>query len=199
MHASARPLVRPALTLLLAGCIVASGCVFVSASTDDDHGTRGSAGAHEGTSEGTGNVARAVVEAKSGSELTGKATFSELEGGVIVKLTVENAAPGWHAVHIHETGDCSAADGTSAGGHFNPAGVDHGSPHAAVHHAGDLGNMEVRADGTGLHVIFMPGLTVSPGDTSVVGRAIVVHADADDLVSQPTGAAGGRIGCGVIH
>ena len=185
------------LGLFAAGCLVASGCVIVSASTDDDHGDRSHRSAQ--AEDDHGPSATAIVEAKSGSGLSGSATFHELAGGVRVTLEVSGVEPGWHAVHIHETGDCSADDGKSAGGHFNPDAVDHGSPHAEVHHAGDLGNMYVREDGTGLHQIFMPGLTVSPGEKSVVGRAIIVHADADDLVSQPTGAAGGRIGCGVIR
>jgi len=166
---------------------VVSGCLFV---VDDDHSDGPGAG---------GSVARARIEGRSGVALSGTATFRQMEGGVMIEIEVEHAPPGWHAVHIHEKGDCSAEDGASAGGHFNPAGVAHGSPHAPEHHAGDLGNMEVKADGSGFHALFMPGLTVDAGEFGVVGRAIIVHADADDLVTQPTGAAGGRIGCGVIR
>jgi len=144
-------------------------------------------------------VAEGKVVSKSGSSLHGWVSFTEEPGGALVWLEVEDAPPGWHAVHVHEVGDCSSEDGKSAGGHFNPMGVAHGAPHAAVHHAGDLGNMFVDEDGNGLHVLFAPGLTVAEGDHSVVGRAIIIHAGADDLVSQPTGAAGGRIGCGEIE
>jgi len=143
-------------------------------------------------------VATAKIEPRSGSSVHGVARFVEVAGGVEVTITIEEASPGWHAVHVHENGDCSAPDAASAGGHFNPGGVDHGAPHAPVHHAGDLGNMWVNDDGTGYHKVFMPELAIS-GDHGVVGRSIIVHEKVDDLVSQPTGAAGGRIGCGEIH
>ena len=146
-----------------------------------------------------GRQATAVVEGRSGSELSGFAAFSEKEGGVQVELTVHHAPPGWHAVHLHEKGDCSSDDGKSAGGHFNPDGHDHGSPHAPVHHAGDLGNMWVDDGGNGYHSLFMPELTVDKGTHGVIGRGIIIHAGLDDLVGQPTGNAGGRIGCGEIR
>jgi len=143
--------------------------------------------------------ATARVAGRSGVGLTGNATFTERESGVVVEFEVRGAPPGWHAVHVHENGDCSAPDGTSAGGHFNPTDHVHGAPHAKEHHLGDLGNMWVEIDGTGYHVIFMPQLTVLPGPRSVQGRSLVIHAAADDLQSQPSGAAGARIGCGVIR
>ena len=170
--------------------LLAAGCAFVVADNDSKHEKH----------EKKGPSASAHIDAKSGSTLTGTATFTEVQGGVLVEILVEHAPPGWHAVHVHEKGDCSAADASSAGGHFNPASLNHGSPHAVdAHHAGDLGNMDVAADGRGHHMILMPDLTVASGPNSVVDRAIVVHAGVDDLVTQPTGNAGGRIGCGVIH
>lgn len=174
----------------LLSALLLTACVIVDAKDTGSSGSSAPADAPR---------ARARIESKSGSSLTGTATFVEVSGGVTVELVVENAPPGWHAVHVHETGDCSSDDGKSAGGHFNPGGMDHGSPHAEIHHAGDLGNMLVDKDGKGLHVIHMPALTVSEGPSSVRGRSIIVHAGADDLVTQPTGAAGGRIGCGVIR
>lgn len=143
--------------------------------------------------------ASAIIEGRSGSTLTGVASFRAVREGVEVSVTLENAPAGWHAVHIHEKGDCSSADGKSAGGHFNPTGHDHGAPHAPVHHAGDLGNMWVGQDGAGYHVVYMPELRIDDPDMGVAGRAIIVHEKADDLTSQPTGAAGGRIGCGEIR
>lgn len=148
---------------------------------------------------GDGPLARATIEGRSGSPLTGTATFQETSAGVLVDIRVQNSPGGWHAVHVHETGDCSAPDASSAGGHFNPGGLMHGAPDASEHHAGDLGNLWVKADGTGRKVLLMPELTVSPGSHSVVGRSIIVHTSADDLATQPTGNAGGRIGCGVIR
>lgn len=176
-------------------------CVFVHASDEKEPADHAAPHAHSGSGPDapTGARAEAVIEARSDAKLSGKATFTEVAGGVLVEIEVHHTAPGWHAVHVHEKGDCSAADGSSAGGHFNPGTESHGSPHAPEHHAGDLGNLWVGENGSGHHVILMPELTVADGDHSVRGRAIIVHAGVDDLVSQPTGNAGGRIGCGVIR
>jgi Cu-Zn family superoxide dismutase len=146
-----------------------------------------------------GPTAGATIEARSGSSLTGKATFTQNGDAVHVIVDVTNAPAGVHAVHLHEKGDCSAPDAASAGGHFNPTGVPHGSPDAPSHHAGDFGNMTVGEDGHGHLELDSTMLTVTAGDRSVVGRAIVVHAKADDMQTQPSGNAGGRIGCGVVH
>jgi len=143
-------------------------------------------------------TAGAMIEARSGSSLAGEATFTEVEGGVKVVVTVRSAPAGSHAVHIHEKGDCSAPDAASAGPHFNPDGHSHGGPGDAQHHAGDFGNMEVGEDGGGTLEITTSGLTIADGPRSVAGRAIIVHEKADDFVTQPTGNAGGRIGCGAI-
>jgi Cu-Zn family superoxide dismutase len=142
----------------------------------------------------------AVIEAKSGSQLTGMATFSEMDGTVTLQLDVQNVTPGVHAVHLHEIGDCSAEDGTSAGGHWNPTVVDHGEWGADPFHLGDIGNFVVGQDGTGYVQLTTNLWSISTGaDNDVVGRSIIVHAGEDDLTSQPSGAAGGRIGCGVIE
>jgi Cu-Zn family superoxide dismutase len=174
---------------------LATACVFVRATDEDGPGKDSHAALHAGT----GAHAMASIESRSGSTVTGSATFTETEGGVLVEVEVHHAPPGWHAVHVHEKGDCSAPDAVSAGGHFNPGSKAHGSPDAPDHHAGDLGNMSVDENGEGRHVRLMPELTVADGEFSVRGRALVVHASADDLVTQPTGNAGGRIGCGVIQ
>ena len=144
--------------------------------------------------------AKATIEPKSGSTVTGTATFTEVEGGgVKVVVKIEKAPPGTHGLHIHEKGDCSAPDATSAGGHFNPTGMPHAGPMDKEHHAGDLGNIEIKADGTGTLETMSTMLTVKPGPNSVVGRAVVFHEKADDLKTQPTGNAGGRLGCGVVQ
>ena len=148
---------------------------------------------------GGGGHALALIESRSESTLAGKAYFSAVEGGVMVEVEISGATPGMHGIHLHETGDCSAPDAASAGGHFNPGKMNHGAPTADPHHGGDLGNIEAGADGTGKLTLTLQGLTISPGDYSVVGRAIVVHADADDLATQPSGNSGKRQGCGVIN
>jgi Cu-Zn family superoxide dismutase len=186
--------------VLLAGLVLATAlsasCVFVHAR--DEGGDEPHVRSSQATAA-TGPSASATIEARSGSTVSVEATFTETAGGVLVEIVVHHAPPGWHAVHVHEVGDCSAADGSSAGSHFNPAGHKHGSPHAPEHHAGDLGNMWVGDDGEGHHALLMPELTVADGPSSVRGRAVIVHASVDDLVTDPTGNAGGRIGCGVIR
>ncbi len=139
-----------------------------------------------------------ALEAKSGSKLAGKAVLTETEGGVHVVLTVEGIAPGDHGAHVHDKGDCSAADGSSAGGHFNPQTQDHGLPGAPKRHLGDLGNITIGKDGKGSLDITAPGANLKATDVaSFVGHAIIIHAKKDDG-GQPTGNAGDRVGCGVI-
>ncbi len=139
-----------------------------------------------------------AIEAKSGSKVSGKAVLTETEGGVHVVLTIEGLEAGEHGAHVHEMGDCSAADGASAGGHFNPQSKDHGLPGADKRHLGDLGNITIAKDGKGSLDITAPGANLKASDpASFVGRSIIVHAKKDDG-GQPTGNAGGRVGCGVI-
>jgi Cu-Zn family superoxide dismutase len=143
--------------------------------------------------------ARADIEAKSGSTVRGWALVTELPaGGAHVHVYLEHTPPGTHGLHIHEKGDCSDPEGKNAGGHFNPAGMPHAGPTAMQRHAGDLGNIEITWDGTGYLDVDSDMLTVRPGPNSVVGRSVIVHEKSDDMTTQPTGNAGGRIGCGVF-
>ena len=103
-----------------------------------------------------------------------------------------------HGFHLHEFGDCTAPDGASAGGHFAPEGHPHGPPDPAAHHAGDLGNVEADASGHAKVDVTVRGLGLASGDRAIVGRAVIVHAQPDDLTSQPAGNAGPRVGCGVV-
>lgn len=145
-----------------------------------------------------GKPVEATIEARSKSKLAGTATFTPVEGGVKVLVNVTGAKPGKLATHIHEKGDCSAPDAKSAGEHFNPEKKPHGMPDSAAHHIGDLGNMEVKADGTGTLEITAKGASLKEGDpNSFLGRALIVHEKVDDG-GQPSGNAGGRIGCAVI-
>ena len=104
---------------------------------------------------------------------------------------------GLHGFHVHEFGDCSSPDAMSTGGHFNPTGMPHAAPTAGKRHVGDLGNIEANADGVATLDIIDPAMTFA-GPTSIIGRGLIVHAKADDLKSQPAGAAGDRVACGVI-
>lgn len=143
-------------------------------------------------------TASAVFASLDGA-IRGTATFSEAEGGVEIHVEVEGAPPGTHGFHVHDVGDCSAEDFTSAGGHFNPTGAPHAGPEDAERHAGDLGNIEIDDAGNGHLMLTSDLLTVAEGPNSVVGRAVILHADPDDLTSQPTGAAGARLACGVVE
>lgn len=141
-----------------------------------------------------------TLQAREGSTVAGTVTFSQ-EGDGPVKIVAEVSGvtgSGEHGFHIHEKGDCSAPDFTSAGGHFNPGETIHGGPMDPEHHAGDLGNIEIGEDGTGRLEISSDMLTLGEGPNSIIGRSVILHEKSDDLVSQPTGAAGGRIACGVI-
>jgi Cu-Zn family superoxide dismutase len=144
-------------------------------------------------------VATATIVPKSGNtELVGTALFTELAGEIALTLEIDGAPPGKHGVHIHQVGDCSAADATSAGAHWNPEGHTHGMPETSSH-LGDLGNMIVREDGKGAITIRKPEWTAGDGSAhDVIGKAIVFHANIDDF-SDPAGNSGSRIGCGVIE
>ena len=150
-----------------------------------------------------GSTLRAIarMEPRSGSSVSGAIVFTAFEGPMVMGGILTGGEAGTHAIHIHEVGDCSAADGTSAGPHFNPTGAPHGAPDSppGQHHAGDLGNITFDENGrAGFDRVLGTGLTFR-GDTGIVGRAVIVHAKPDDFETQPTGAAGARIACGVIE
>ncbi|MDZ7690560.1 MAG: superoxide dismutase family protein [Balneolaceae bacterium] len=139
----------------------------------------------------------AVVHPTEGNEVNGTVTFEETSEGVHVTAQLSGLEQGRHGFHIHQYGDCSANDGTSAGGHYNPTGNDHGAPTQDNRHMGDMGNIVADSDGNATIDYTDPIITLD-GANSIVGRGIVVHGGEDDLESQPSGAAGPRVGCGVI-
>jgi Cu-Zn family superoxide dismutase len=138
-----------------------------------------------------------VVHPLGNSKVAGKVVFTKVSGGVEVNAELTGLAAGEHGFHVHEFGDCSMADGTCAGAHFNPTGAPHGGPEDARRHVGDLGNIKADASGKATYKRVDKMLTLN-GPHSVIGRAIIVHAAPDDLKSQPSGDAGARVGCGVI-
>jgi len=145
-----------------------------------------------------GPAAVAAVQPLGPSSVKGTVRFTQLEHGVEIAADITGLTPGSHGFHIHEFGDCSAADGSSAGGHFNPEGEPHGGPDAAAAHAGDYGNLEADASGHAVLKLVSHRITLDQGASGVIGRSVIVHGKADDLTSQPAGNAGPRIGCGVI-
>lgn len=142
--------------------------------------------------------AMAPLQAKSGSQVAGTIFFTQQGSGLRVVARVSGLKPNQeHGFHVHETGDCSAPDATSAGGHFNPTGQPHGSQ-AMPHHGGDMPSLKADAMGNAEATFTVEGVTLAGATDGVVGKAVIVHAKADDYKTQPTGDSGGRIACGVI-
>jgi Cu-Zn family superoxide dismutase len=138
-----------------------------------------------------------MVYPTQGNTASGVITFTKIHDGVKVVADLQGLSKGRHGIHIHECGDCTAIDGSSAGGHFNPMAKSHGSPMDAMRHAGDMGNIE--ADDSGkAHLEYVDNTISLEGPASIVGRSVIVHLHEDDLKTQPTGNAGPRIACGVI-
>ena len=139
----------------------------------------------------------AVLHPTKGSNVEGTVTFTKIGDEIKVVADVTGLSPGKHGFHIHEFGDCSSPDGKAAGGHFNPANALHAGHDAAQRHVGDLGNIE--ADNSGkAHLELTDKLMTMSGENSIIGRGLIVHEKADDLKTDPTGNAGGRVACGVI-
>lgn len=154
-------------------------------------------GKQQAAGEGSVTKAVAVLNPTEGSKVHGVVTFTQDANGIRVVAAVDGLTPGKHGFHIHEFGDCTSPDGNSAGGHFNPHGALHAGPTEEKRHAGDLGNIEAGPNGAAKYDRVDAHLTFS-GKDSIVGRSVIVHAQPDDLATQPTGGAGARLVCGVI-
>lgn len=145
-----------------------------------------------------GPSATATMAPTTGNSARGQVVFHQHGDHVMVMAKLNglpsNAVLGFH---VHEKGDCSSSDGSSAGGHFNPTGQPHG-PQGSAHHAGDMPSLKVDASGNVDTRFHLSAVTVAPGPSSVVGRGLIVHAGPDDYATQPTGNSGARIACGVI-
>jgi len=150
-----------------------------------------------------GSAGSAMAELKNAKgEAVGKVRIAPQRGGAGVRLTgdVMNLSAGEHGIHIHTTGKCDGPDFQSAGGHFNPEGHKHGAD-TKTGHAGDLGNLKVGENGKGKINMVVSNVTLGEGANSLFkegGTALVIHEKADDLKTDPAGAAGARIACGVI-
>jgi superoxide dismutase, Cu-Zn family len=156
-----------------------------------------------------GASANTNLLSKSGSQVSGNITFTQVSKGVEVSGKVSGLKPNQsHGFHIHEKGDCTSNDAQTAGGHFNPEGKKHGPSaqqhnhdhqHGTDHHAGDMPNLKADANGNAIFKVVLAGVTINEGMKAIAGRAVIVHANEDDYVSQPVGNAGGRIACGLIQ
>lgn len=146
------------------------------------------------------NELKINLEAKSNTKTSGTVTFSEKDGVVTFTANIAGLKPGIHAIHIHEKADCSSADATSAGGHWNPTFKKHGKWGSAEYHKGDIGNFPADRNGNGKIIMSTNEWCIGCGDPAkdVLGKAIIVHEGSDDFVTQPTGNAGGRVACSAI-
>jgi Cu-Zn family superoxide dismutase len=155
-----------------------------------------------GLTEPTPGSNTATAELRNaGGQVVGSARFTEVTGGVRILLEAKGLAPGPKGVHVHAGGTCTPPDFTSAGGHFNPDGKQHGLENPDGPHAGDLPNITIGPDGGGRLESMNERITLAPGPTSVFdadGSALVVHANPDDFRTDPAGNAGPRLACGVI-
>ncbi|MCD7099902.1 superoxide dismutase family protein [Stenotrophomonas sp. MMGLT7] len=146
-------------------------------------------------------LAKATLAPTQGSEVKGEIDFIQLASGLHASGKLSGLKPNSeHGFHIHEKGDCSAPDGSSAGGHFNPAKTDHGNVSSDPHHGGDMPNIVADAEGNAT-VDGPVSSNVNAGkgdDFDIIGKGLIVHADPDDYATQPTGNAGGRLACAVI-
>lgn len=145
-------------------------------------------------------TAEATLNSASGSSVTGTATFKQVDATTVkMSLEVQGLTPGEHALHLHQNGDCSAPDASSAGGHWNPTGMEHGKRGEGQFHAGDVINLTADADGKVSWSQDIKGWTIGGDEsTNILNKGIIIHDKLDDFKTQPTGAAGGRVACGVI-
>ncbi|WP_151632411.1 superoxide dismutase family protein [Noviherbaspirillum aerium] len=173
------------VTSLLLGSIALAGCAGMSG-------------------QGAGNpkpIAVSQLNPTQGNKTSGSVSFVQNGDRIMIDARIDGLTPGAHGFHVHEKGDCSAPDGMSAGGHFNPSGTAHGGPDHGDRHAGDLGNLNADAGGNAVLKLTVPASQISlskDAPNSVVGKALIVHADPDDYKTQPTGNSGKRVACGII-
>ncbi len=192
---------RSALLIALPAALALSACASAPSATQSPTSPRQAPSATVSTAPAASTIPGAVahIAGASGSLVSGTLALAPLHGGVRITGDIGGLSPGSHGFHIHEAGDCSAADATSAGGHFNPTGSGHGRAGTATHHAGDIDNILADASGVAHVDVQLRGVSLGgSANTDIVGRALVVHAAPDDYRSQPAGNSGARIGCGVI-
>lgn len=150
-----------------------------------------------GTPVAGGATATAMLRTAAGAD-AGRATATEVEGGVRFTIDASTLPPGTHGAHVHLAGRCDAPDFASAGGHWNPTSAKHGTMNPQGPHLGDLPNLVIGSDGRGTIGATIPGATMA-GLLDADGASMMVHAGPDDMRSDPAGNSGGRIACGVFQ
>jgi superoxide dismutase, Cu-Zn family len=180
--------------LIVVGC----GTLLLTSCSDlDNHSNRERPDNSNAPADGKVLKASAKVNPTQGNAVKALITFTAVDGGVTVVADAEGLTPGKHGFHVHEFGDCSAPDGSSAGAHFNPNKTKHGGPDSSERHVGDLGNLV--ADETGkAHYERTDKIISLRGPNSIIGKSIVIHSGEDDFKTQPSGNSGARVACGVI-
>ena len=149
--------------------------------------------------ESTGPKAEATLEPRSGSTVSGTVNFYASGEKLRVEARIAGLTPGEHGFHVHEAGDCSAPDASSAKGHFNPAAKTHGHHGGTERHAGDMPNLVADSYGNATVSGEVTMLSLGSDANSIVNRSVVIHADPDDYKSQPAGNSGKRVACGTIR
>lgn len=193
---------RISLTLLLCTSVLIFGCRNNKDATDEvDQMDAMDTEMTQQDDEMEQKTIEVSIESKSDSEVSGSAVFTEENGEVTMTAVIEGLEEGMHAIHLHENADCSADDASSAGGHWNPTFEKHGEwGDPEGYHRGDIGNFEVDSNGRGTITMTTDQWCIGCDDETknIVGTAVVVHDGVDDFTSQPSGAAGTRVGCGEV-
>ena len=191
------------LTVALVAALGVFGCAAPPAHEHGkehghEHGEGKMGGMHGMHDKHMAGMAVASLTPTQGNAVRGLVMFHEMDGHLMVHAKLSGLKPNAeHGFHLHDKGDCASADGSSAGGHFNPDGQPHG-PQDAAHHAGDMPALKADANGVVDQKFMLMGPTVAAGAASIVGRSVIVHAGPDDYTTQPTGNSGARLACGVI-
>ncbi|HEV2296130.1 MAG TPA: superoxide dismutase family protein [Tepidisphaeraceae bacterium] len=190
-------------TLALLVCLAAASAFGCEPGADNQGPTTQPADASGEERTAVANIvpSKAASTQPGQGQPKGTITFHQTDDEVHISGEISGLQPNSrHGIHIHETGDLSAPDLSSAGGHFNPDNHPHGAPatQGAVH-AGDLGNLEANDQGVAKMDLTVENITLGAGENNVVGKPVIIHAKADDLKSQPSGDAGARIGGGIIE
>ncbi len=153
-----------------------------------------------GCATAVGPQASAELRPTSGNSTAGHVRFAQWGDRVRVTGEVRGLKPNAeHGFHVHERGDCSSPDATSAGGHFNPTGAPHGRHSSGAQHAGDMPRLRANASGVATFSFETGAMRVGSGATDIVGKGLIVHRDPDDYTTQPTGNSGPRLACAVIQ
>lgn len=196
MHRIMNKLALPAAAVALA---LAAGCESMPWNKGDGTKKMDASGAVKAIANVT--PSKAAATQPSWGKVNGTVTFTQAgDNKVKVAVDLKGLPPGPHGFHIHAKGDLSAPDLSSAGDHFNPDKHPHAGPDAEKRHAGDLGNIDADTSGNAKKTLTVDGISISTGAANdIIGKSVIVHVKADDLKSQPSGDAGGRIGGGVIE